>query len=379
MQAHILRPMTYQWHHHGLPWADAVLDTRELQHLSVLPTVLPDPVPGRSISIGDWQVTPYAVSPGGPKGGGISVLTLQAPDGWVGALVMTQFSGRTFTFGRLNDVVPYVGRLMSTRRITAERRQVLTEAALAGLPMLRDAMLDPIGWDIGVGPAADPRGMGGWTTFVATWASCGITEPVASDLDRMLVRPVFSGSDAYSVLGWRSHGYTPEQIIEWFEVGVRSPEVVTEVVEFGFTQATASAWLATPLLPFGAAPVAQTWAFVDAGWTPRALRAIGAMLNEVDGPDLPPSFHQTVVAWTEFAHPVVASRLLAAGIDLETARRLQVAGDLPDAETLDMVAAICDEPTNWQIKTSRRRGAWADPHDRTDALDVARGGADQLR
>lgn len=359
------RPGRLLGHHLDLPWADAVLDLHPDLRPDGVPQALGDPLTSRVVHLGGWTFTPYAALSGGPKGGSTSVLVISAPDGWRGGVVCDQYSGRSFPFGQLNFPMPYLSRLLSPGTAGHRRIRALRDAALSGLPMLRVLLEEPYEWDPLMRHVEE---YGDHNPYLLRWASSGVSAEDAAALEAWGVDPYttpMSFTAHWDLLTWREAGFTDSHEVRlWHEIRCTDGEQATYLVARGLDAVAAAAWMDTPVPPNMDPRI--TCEFLAAGWTPRALREIGARANTPD-PVMAYSFYGLVDMWATAMSPSLASRFLEAGIPFGEASRMLDCGQVPDDDTFTFLSALREEPTDWR---PRRLGAVRSPYGSTFRLSV---------
>ena len=332
--------MSHLWHRTDLSWADAALDLRHTDHQTLLPDTLPAPVTDRVIHVEGWTVAPHVV-PGGPKGGSVSVLVLEAPDGWRGGVVLTQDSGTKFAFKNTTTALPYLGRLLSPRGATAWALRHLTVLAAAGLPMLRSTITNPLEWAPDF--LDDPDQVGQLEYYDLRWASSGVTRTDADVLEDYQLYPVdIPAAHWQDLKRWHASGWTdPHDVALWVQAGCETPTHAHELSRHGFTPVEAKDWANTPV------PPRNEWAhdLIAAGWTPHMARRLGEAVNRQPLC----TFFGLMGEWGRLMPTRRIALCLEAGLSIDEARRVVSNHTLPDDASLQLLGAWATEPTHWRV------------------------------
>lgn len=320
------------------PWADVVVDLRGEEHR--LPVFARLHNPERTLTVGDWVFTAH-VSPEGPVGGSTSILLATAPDGWRAGFVMTQFSGRRFAYSELGRRWPYLGRLLSTRRILAATRTATEAALLAGLPVLRSLLLDPQSWYATEVPRRDWEDHWTETGWAVAWASAGVTSvEVADRLDINGIWPVGRTDGAHAdLLSWQQAGWDVQTVLAWLDAGVHTPAWAAIFGRAEVDPEEAQCWAKTPLVLFDEfAEYGQCVVrFARAGWTPAWVGEVA----DVEAAALDPvSVYKALAAWQALTSPQRAVLYLRAGIGRAEAARFEASAEPPSTAQLATLAAL---------------------------------------
>jgi hypothetical protein len=344
--------MRYPWHRLDVPWADAVMDTRNEARIGPFPDTLPDPVSGRDLEVDGWRLVPHVLR-GGKSGESTSVLMLHAPDGWCGAIVLTQYSGASFAFGLLGRTVPYLARLMSPGNATPRHLDPIRRLAAAGFPMLRTAMMNPAGWDPEGEQYADillSDEMGEMNRYILNWASSNVAAVDASVLEDHQMRPLDTNyAGRKDLRTWHEQGWTDaHDVALWLEADCRTPAEAHEMSSHGLSAQDAYEWTHTPVPPAAAPSITRD--FIDAGWTAAGVRHLsGQVAADTTGWV---TLHDRVAKWMRILPARTASAYLSAGWRYEEVVDALACGEVPDAEALAFLAALQDVPS-WRLSPSQ--------------------------
>lgn len=357
-------------------FADVVIDLRS-RHRHPLPSSLMRGRTRRVIDDADkvWYVSAHASVRNPERNSQKSdVVLIVAPDGWRGAVVLPHFGSSGFDYGALWALMPFIGMLLepSLERRNADLPTLVGHLGRC-LGVLRAEMSDANVWeDI---PAISPVALSlPWNEMVLRWASAGVPSDRVDLVKAYQMHTHGNYARGTSVLAWYAEGFErPEVIFGWLKAGVVDARTAALLDDEGITlRALAPLEEDFPGAQWIKTDPEALRGLLDAGWTSRALRAVGAQMRRKTLKST--MLVDQVVRWSEAVPDAQArERYLLAGFGAGEAQTDFEGPSPATPETLALMAALgedVDDPSGagWFVNMTRM-GVVAHLYDlRTTAL-----------
>lgn len=369
--------MTFPWFRSDVSWADTVVDlSLDTNVSSPTPTVFSESLsaPARgNVLVDGWRIdacltSADSASSSGSKGA-LSVVTMTAPDGWVGAVAFPPKASGGVAWDRIVKSMPLVGRLLSPRGSRVDTLRTHQALTAVGLPLLQKMMVAPAAFD---SMLQDPSGMSvGLVDNVVMWASVGADAVAAQVFEENMLeinRSAYKAMHA-SLVEWFEAGFCDiSEVAKWVDASCLQPRDAKELQWRGLDATAAQDWTRTVFDVHRDAAVVDHLA--QAGWSASDVRALYYEVKAQDvGPEMNRPWRDTLfgmlAAWKMKMPPARASLYLRAGVDLDeaaTLERASVPGDdlVARLTLMGQLRGPIDVSRGWYKLTHQETGSWVE-------------------